>query len=367
MNSKRRKTMRLPKIREIREALTSFFTPPYTTKYPAGPAAEFPAYRGLPRFNAEFCVGCGACAQVCPTQAIDVADDLQTGVRRLRVDFGSCIQCGQCQEKCITGKGIENTTAYSLSVADLKAPEVFETVEKELVVCECCGGALGCRDHLLWIRERLGARAYAHPNLMLATQKLLTGVEGARPKSRPRREDQIKDACAKCRQKIVTVDEFLYPRYEKFTEETGKMATVKNILRQKGPDVWTVSPDTTVFAALKLMAEKGVGALPVADSGGIVGIFSERDYARKVALKGKSSLDTPVSQIMSTPVYAVQLTTGAEECMALMTEKHVRHLPVFDGKKLVGIISIGDVVKSLISEQQIAIERLENYIMGKYA
>jgi CBS domain-containing protein/formate hydrogenlyase subunit 6/NADH:ubiquinone oxidoreductase subunit I len=359
--------MRLPKIREVREALTSFFTAPYTTKYPAGPAAEFPDYRGLPKFNAEFCVGCGACAQVCPTQAIEVVDDVPRKVRTLRVDYGSCIQCGQCHEKCITGKGIDNSHAYSLSVADLKAPEVFETVEKELVVCECCGEPIACKDHLLWIRERLGARAYAHPNLLLATQRLLMDAEASLPKSRPRREDQIKDACPKCRQKIVTIDEFLYPRYEKFTEEKEKMATVRNILRTKGPEVWTVSPDATVFKALKLMAEKGVGALPVSDSGGVVGIFSERDYARTVALKGKSSLDTPVSEIMSSPVYAVGLSTGADECMALMTEKHVRHLPVFDGKKLVGIISIGDVVKSLIGEQQVAIERLKNYIMGKYA
>jgi formate hydrogenlyase subunit 6/NADH:ubiquinone oxidoreductase subunit I len=200
--------MPLPKLREIKEALTSFFSPPYTTKYPAGPAATFPSYRGFPKYDKDNCVGCGACAQVCPSLAIQATDDLEAGVRRLRVDYGSCIQCGQCQEKCITGKGIVNTNAYSLSLAKPSVPEAFEQVEKELVVCECCGAVIGCRDHLLWIKERLGAKAYGHPNLLLATQRLLTEVGPSKPKSRLRREDQVKDACAKCRQTIVTLDEF---------------------------------------------------------------------------------------------------------------------------------------------------------------
>ena len=200
--------MRLPKVREIREALRSFFSAPYTTKYPAGPGASFPAYRGLPRYDKEHCVGCGACAQVCPSQAIEVTDDIQGHVRRLRVDFGSCIQCGQCVEKCIAGKGIFNTDEYSLAFKDAADPAAFETVEKELVVCECCGEVVACRDHLLWIKDRMGAKAYGHPNLLLAAQRLLTGVEPSKPKSRLRREDQIKDACARCRQRIVTIDDF---------------------------------------------------------------------------------------------------------------------------------------------------------------
>ena len=200
--------MRLPKVREIREALRSFFSAPYTTKYPAGPAASFPAYRGLPRFDKDHCVGCGTCAQVCPSQAIEAADDVPGRVRRLRVDFGSCIHCGQCAEKCITGKGILNKGEYSLAVKDVADPAAFETVEKELVVCECCGQAIACRDHLLWIKDRLGAKAYAHPNLLLAAERLLAEVEPSEPKSRLRREDQIKDACARCRQRIVTIDDF---------------------------------------------------------------------------------------------------------------------------------------------------------------
>jgi len=200
--------MRWPKVREIREALTSLFTPPYTKKFPAVPDTDSGSFRGFPRYRKDVCVGCGTCALVCPPQAIDVRDDAAGKVRTLRVDYGSCIQCGQCQEKCITGTGIENTTEYSLAVADLRAAEVFESVEKELIVCECCGAVIACRDHLFWIKERLGAKAYAHPNLLLLAQERLVGLLPSRPKSRLRREDQIKTTCAKCRQRIVSADEF---------------------------------------------------------------------------------------------------------------------------------------------------------------
>lgn len=358
--------MHLPKVREIKEALTSFFSAPYTTKYPAGPAASFPSYRGLPKYDKDHCVGCGTCAQVCPSLAIQAADDLGAKVRRLRVDYGSCIQCGQCQEKCITGKGIVNTNAYSLSLADVSAPEAFEQVEKELVVCECCGAVIACRDHLLWIKERLGAKAYGHPNLLLATQRILTEVEPSKPKSRLRREDQIKDACAKCRQTIVTLDEFSDMGQRDIQKEEKKMTTVREILEGKGPEIWTTSSDATVIEALKTLAEKNVGALLVMEAGSVVGMFSERDYARKVALKKISSLDTAVRDIMASPIYCVKPETTAEECMVLMTEKHIRHLPVLSGGKPVGLVSIGDVVKSLIGEHKLTIEQLQDYIMGRY-
>jgi hydrogenase-4 component H len=200
--------MPLPKLREIKEALTSFFSAPYTTQYPAGSAASFPAYRGFPKYDKDNCVGCGACAQVCPSLAIQATDDKAARARRLRVDHGSCIQCGQCQEKCITGRGIVNTGAYSLTLTDVAAPEAFESVEKELVLCECCGEVIGCRDHLLWIKDRLGAKAYGHPNLLMAAQRRIGAVEPSAPKDRLRREDQIKETCARCRQAIVTLDEF---------------------------------------------------------------------------------------------------------------------------------------------------------------
>jgi len=144
------------------------------------------------------------------------------------------------------------------------------------------------------------------------------------------------------------------------------MITVKQILEEKGHQVWTVSPETTVYDALKIMADKGVGALIVVENDRIVGVISERDYARKVVLRGKSSLETPVKDIMSTQVYFVDPDCTAEECMALMTEKRIRHLPVIHEKKLAGVISIGDVVKSIITHQRVTIEHLQNYIMGKY-
>jgi len=144
------------------------------------------------------------------------------------------------------------------------------------------------------------------------------------------------------------------------------MFTVKHMLDQKGHDVSTISPEAKVIDALKLMADKSIGALIVLYKDQVVGILSERDYARKVILKGRSSLETPVKEIMTLQVYGVNPDTSAEECMALMTQKRIRHLPVLEKGKLTGLVSIGDVVKSIMSEQKVAIEHLQNYIMGKY-
>lgn len=144
------------------------------------------------------------------------------------------------------------------------------------------------------------------------------------------------------------------------------MHTVKDMLKEKGSQVWNISPEAKVIDALKLMSDKKIGALAVMDKNQVVGILSERDYARKVILKGKSSHDTPVKEIMTGQVYCVGLDTPAEECMALMTKKRIRHLPVIDKGKMVGLISIGDVVKSVISEHKITIGHLQDYIQGKY-
>lgn len=141
--------------------------------------------------------------------------------------------------------------------------------------------------------------------------------------------------------------------------------TVKTILDAKGNQVFSVKPDTDVYSALQLMAEKGIGAvLVMEDEGGVLGIMSERDYARKVVLKGKTSVNTPVKEIMTEHVIFVDPSQPIEECMAIMAGKHIRHLPVLEGGKLAGIISIGDVVKTLISEQKSLIEQLESYIRG---
>jgi CBS domain-containing protein len=142
------------------------------------------------------------------------------------------------------------------------------------------------------------------------------------------------------------------------------MKTVKQLLQKKGGEVWTIGPDQTVLEALRLMAEKEVGALVVVNSGKVVGIISERDYARKVILRGVSSKDTPVRDIMSGKVFFVRPSQTAEECLALMTEKRCRHLPVMEDQKLSGLISIGDAVKAVIAEKEFMIGQLENYIKG---
>ncbi len=143
------------------------------------------------------------------------------------------------------------------------------------------------------------------------------------------------------------------------------MVTVRHILDTKGHEVWSVSADATVYEALKVMAEKNVGALVVLEGDQLKGIVSERDYARKVILKGKVSQGTPVREIMSTDVVNVRPDQSIEECMTLMTNMRIRHLPVIENEKLVGLISIGDVVKAIISEQEFAIRQLENYITGR--
>ena len=140
------------------------------------------------------------------------------------------------------------------------------------------------------------------------------------------------------------------------------MKTVTQLLRGKSRPLCTIGPGARVFDALRLMAEKDVGALLVIENDQLAGILSERDYARKVILQGKSSQDTPVREIMTERVVCVQPKNTVEECMALMTDKRVRHLPVIENGKIVGILSIGDLVKETISEQQFMIKQLESYI-----
>ena len=139
---------------------------------------------------------------------------------------------------------------------------------------------------------------------------------------------------------------------------------ISSLLHHKTSVVWSVAPDTTVFDAIKLMAEKNVGALPVLASGKLVGIFTERDYTRKVALQGKSSKDTRVREISTNKIVTVTADDSVEECMRLMTENRVRHLPVVEGTNVVGIVSIGDLVNWIISTQNATIEQMEQYIAG---
>ena len=147
------------------------------------------------------------------------------------------------------------------------------------------------------------------------------------------------------------------------------MRIVKDMLKSKKTDIYSIGPKATVFEALTVMGEKEIGALMVMDETSVVvGIVSERDYARKIALLGKTSKETAVEDIM-TPVadiYKVKPETSVEDCMVLITAKKIRHLPVFEGSNFVGLVSIGDVVKSIIAEQETLIEHLSNYIAGKY-
>lgn len=142
------------------------------------------------------------------------------------------------------------------------------------------------------------------------------------------------------------------------------MPTVRHVLDGKGRDLHHIRPDASVLEALKIMAEHNVGALVVLDNGALVGLITERDYARKIVLKGKTSPGTLVREIMSARVVCATLDQSVEECLAVMTAKAVRHLPVLEQKKLVGIVSIGDLVKSVIADQKFTIEQLEHYMQG---
>lgn len=140
------------------------------------------------------------------------------------------------------------------------------------------------------------------------------------------------------------------------------MKTIAQILEGKGHEIITIRPTDSVLVALEVLAAYNIGALPVVEAGRLTGIFSERDYARKVALKGLTSAVTEVNDIMTSKVLCAKLQHTVMECMALMTDKHIRHLPVMDGEQLVGMLSIGDLVKAIIEDQQFQIQQLESYI-----
>lgn len=142
------------------------------------------------------------------------------------------------------------------------------------------------------------------------------------------------------------------------------MVTVNDILKEKGNIYYSVEPDTITIDVLKLMADKNIGAVLVIDNGKLVGIFSERDYARKITLKGKSSTDTHVSEFMSTTIHSVNGHASINDCMQIMTDKHVRHIPVIEDEKIIGVVSIGDIVSRIIRDQNNTIQQLEKYITG---
>jgi len=144
------------------------------------------------------------------------------------------------------------------------------------------------------------------------------------------------------------------------------MHNIDTLLKDKGKDIWSIGPQETAFKALETMAQRNVGALLVIDKGKLIGIFSERDYARKVILKGKSSKDTTVGELMTPDVFYAGPDNTLQETMALMTAKHIRHMPVLKDNRLIGMVTLGDVVKQIISEQKFTIKELEKYISGGY-
>ena len=146
-------------------------------------------------------------------------------------------------------------------------------------------------------------------------------------------------------------------------EVSGRISAI--LAHKKGSSVWSIGPNATVIDAIRLMDEKNVGALPVVDNGKLVGIVSERDYTRKIIVKGRSSKDTPVSDILTKELLTASPSNSVTDCMQIMTEKRVRHLPILEGTKLVGILSIGDVVNWLISAQKAMIDNLERYTLAE--
>lgn len=142
------------------------------------------------------------------------------------------------------------------------------------------------------------------------------------------------------------------------------MKKIKELLREKGGSVWSIGPDASVYDAIAMMAERNIGALLVMEADRLVGVMSERDYARKVILAGRASRDTKVGDVMTSRVIFADPTETVEECMALMTDKHIRHLPVMEDGELLGLVSIGDLVKEVIAEQKFMIKQLEHYISG---
>ena len=144
------------------------------------------------------------------------------------------------------------------------------------------------------------------------------------------------------------------------------MTTIAQLLNTKGYQIWSVEPKATIFEALEIMSEKGIGALLVMEDGKLKGIFSERDYARKVILKGKSSKETPVGELMTKKVFYIDPQKTINDCMAMMTAKRIRHVPVIEDNQVMGIVTIGDVVNQIISEQEVTINHLENYITGSH-
>ncbi|RKX79150.1 MAG: 4Fe-4S ferredoxin [Spirochaetes bacterium] len=195
--------MRKPKLRELGEAVKALTTRAYTIKFPFEPSEPFEAFRGKPEYSDEYCVGCGACANVCPPGAIDILDDIQEKKRRLILHLDNCIYCGQCELNCITEKGIKLTREYDLATLDRST--LVEKVEKNLLLCELCGAVIGTEEHVRWVAERLGTAAFSNPTVMLVAMKELSVVreEKAEKSEVTDRADRLRVLCPRCRKETT--------------------------------------------------------------------------------------------------------------------------------------------------------------------
>jgi len=202
--------MKLPKVRELLEATKALVTGPYTSKFPYKPHQPYPSFRGQPKYNQEKCVGCLACEQVCPVEALAHKDITDNGIpRRVLIHYtDTCIFCGSCEAACIAEhEGIKLSNDWELSFFDRK--EAYETIEKELQLCEICGSVIACKDHLNWIAEKLGELAFSSPTLYQSRLKKL-GIIDENIASALRdhgRSDRIKILCARCRRETTLTTE----------------------------------------------------------------------------------------------------------------------------------------------------------------
>lgn len=196
--------MRYPKLRELKEAITALIKGPCTTKFPAEPHVPEKRFRGKPEYFKDGCVGCKACAEVCPTGCIEVKDvhDSEMPLRRLDLHYDTCIFCGQCQAACITQEGIKLSNKFDLAIFD--RGQAMESVEKELVLCEGCGSIVGAKDHLAWVAKKLGPLAYSSPTSYLSALKELRLAYLDIQKSEDMtRQDRVKVLCPKCRREVT--------------------------------------------------------------------------------------------------------------------------------------------------------------------
>ncbi len=199
--------MKLPKLRELRQALHSFFSRPYTTKFPFEPHTPPDGYRGKPQFYEDDCVGCLACLEVCPARAIEYVDDKANKLRTLTHHQDICIYCQQCEKACITTKGIKLTKEFDLATENRKTS--ITQSKKKLVICDHCGEVIGPLDHLLWLTRKVGHLLYANPTLFLTRNKQLQLIDdNLSLKSPHKRAGHLQVICPNCRREMILKEQF---------------------------------------------------------------------------------------------------------------------------------------------------------------